>query len=705
MVNRAAGTLLSYEGSVLAGEQASDHCFLKVNPMFTKPTKVALACAGIFATISTAHAQTNSEFNPVVVSASRFEQSTRDVPALVEVITKDQIKESGVISIPEALSQIGNLNVRNLNGGQLGIGATVDMRGFGASAKDNTLILVDGQRMNPIDSGSVRWESIPMDSIERIEILNGGGSVQYGDKAVGGVINIITRSDRVSPASVSATVGSFGTAITSGNYGKKFNDTKFDVNFSSANSEGWRDNSQASQGVAKIGLTHYLNKVDRLFLVSSFNSQSYGTPGGVLGEVGQGNPRAVKFNNVGDKTVTNGTSHLIGLVKSIGSQSFLEVDFNYLDSGVTQYTPNLTDKTTIYDKWTYNFNPRIKKAWQDFGESVFGFDYSQAMGSFQTNTGNIQKANLTNQSFYLTHRLPLSKQFDLLGGFRRQTQDAIAYDYKSSTGNSNASKEQSANATDLALNYKYGEANIHKIYLRSNHSYRFANIDEYWGMGYGPGPSYTPYRIFSGILAPQKNNTLELGGDWLLDNRQKFGVTIYQMDSSNEIRYDHATGTNINSADIRRYGVTANAQLNLAKDWMIFPKINLQSAKYTAGSFDGKNVALVPKISSSIGLIYKPKSSVTYSSYLNYVGSQYYEGDESNSKNKMPSFTTVDLSATYKYGSWESAIRLKNIFDKRYANYGGYGFVNLAPGSSGYSYYYYPADPRAIYISTRYTFK
>ncbi len=694
---------------MLAGEQASDHCFLKVNPMFFRPSKVALACAGIFATISSAQAQTNSEFNPVVVSASRFEQSTSDVPALVEVITKEQIKESGVFSIPEALSQIGNLNVRNLNGGQIGVGATVDMRGFGASAKDNTLILLDGQRMNPIDSGSVRWESIPMNSIERIEILNGGGSVQYGDKAVGGVINIITRSDRVSPASVSVTGGSFGTAITSGNYGKKFNNTKLDVNFSASNSEGWRDNGQASQGVANVGLTHYLNNVDRLFLVSSFNSQSYGTPGGVLGEVGQGNPRAAKFNNVGDKTVTNGTNHLVGMIKSIGNQSFLEVDFNYLDSGATQYTPNLTDKTTIYDKWSYNFNPRIKKAWQDYGESVLGFDYSQAMGSFVTNTGNIQKANLTNQSFYLTHRIPLSKQFDFLGGFRRQTQDAVAYDYKSSTGNSNASKEQSANATDLALNYKYGEANIHKIYLRSNHSYRFANIDEYWGMGYGSTAPYAPYRIFSGILAPQKNNTLELGGDWLLGNRQKFGATIYQMDSSNEIRYDHATGTNINSADIRRYGVTANAHLNLAKDWMISPKVNFQSAKYTAGPFDGKSVALVPKISSSIGLMYKPKSSTTYSTYLNYVGSQYYEGDENNSKNKMPSFTTVDFSAIYKYGSWESALRLKNIFDKRYANYGGYGFVHLRPGSSfsnyGDSYYYYPADPRAIFITTKYIFK
>jgi iron complex outermembrane receptor protein len=668
--------------------------------MFIKPTKVALACAGIFGTISAAHAQTNSEFNPVVVSASRFEQSSSDIPALVEVITKQQIKESGVVSIPEALSQIGNLNVRNLNGGQLGIGATVDMRGFGANANDNTLILVDGQRMNPIDSGSVRWESIPMNSIERIEILNGGGSVQNGDKAVGGVINIITRSDQVSPASISATVGSFGTAIASGNYGKKFNDTKFDLNFSAVNSDGWRDNGQASQGVANVGLTHYLGKVDKFFWISSFNSQSYGTPGGVLGEVGQGNPRATKWNNVGDKTVTNGVSNLIGFVKSIDGQSLIEVDFNYRDSGATQYTPNLSAKTTTYDKWSYNLNPRLKKAWQDFGESVFGFDYSQAMGSFVTNTGNVQKANLTNQSYYLTHRIPLSQQLDLLGGFRKQTQDAVAYDLVGGTA-SNANKEQSANASDLALNYKYGPSDVNKVFVRANNSYRFANIDEYWG--WDP-IDYS--RVFSGILAPQKNNTLELGGDWLLTGNQKFGASVYQMDSTNEIRYDHATGTNINSADIRRYGFTANALLNVAKNWTLSPKINLQSAKYSAGSFDGKNVALVPKTTSSLGLAYKPKSSTTYTGYLNYVGSQYYDGDESNSLNKMPSFTTVDLTATYKYGSWESALRLKNIFDKRYANYGGYGFVHLAPGNNyGNSYYYYPADPRAIFISTRYTFK
>ena len=673
--------------------------------MFTKPTKVALACAATFTTIASTQAQTNSEFNPVVISASRFAEAQSEVPALVDIISRRQIKEGGFTSIPDVLQQIGNINVRNLNGGQLGVGATIDMRGFGASAKDNTLILLNGQRLNPIDSGSVRWESIPIESIDRIEILNGGGSVQYGDKAVGGVINIITRSDAEQSKSVTVKAGSFGTVITSGNYSSQIQNTKFNIDFSASNSDGWRDNSQTSQGVAKVGVIHYLGQSDKIFFDGSFSSQSNGTPGGVLGQVGQGNQKAAKFNNVGDKNVVNGTSATLGLTKAISTNAKFEVDFSYKDSGATQYTPNLTDKTTTYDKWGFDLNPRIKRSWGVYGESVLGFDYSESTGSFVTNTGNVQRANVTNRSYYLTHRLPLSQSLDLLGGFRRQNQDAVAYDYKSSTGQSNAAKEQSANATDLALNYKYGESKLNKIYARLNNSYRFANIDEYWAMGYGPAPNYTAYRVFSGILAPQKNKTLEIGGEWLFSSKQKFGVTFYQMDSSNEIRYDHASGENINSADIRRYGLVATAQLSPASAWMINPKINLQKAKYQAGSFDGKDIGLVPSITSSVGVLYKPSSNLSYAGYLNYVGKQRYEGDEDNTLNKMPSFVTLDLSAVYKYGSWESSINIRNLFDKRYANYGGYGFVQTAPGSNGYSYYYYPADPRAIFLSTRYIFK
>ena len=86
--------------------------------------------------------------------------------------------------------------------------ASVDIRGFGETAPLNVLVLVDGRRVNEIDLSGTDWTQIPIDQIERIEIVRGAGSVLYGDNAVGGVINIITKKpDKPFSARVEGVVG------------------------------------------------------------------------------------------------------------------------------------------------------------------------------------------------------------------------------------------------------------------------------------------------------------------------------------------------------------------------------------------------------------------------------------------------------------------------------------------------------------------
>src|SRR5689334_15262745 len=126
----------------------------------------------------------------IVVTATRFPDSKRDLPVGITVITADDIRKSASSNLGDILAQFGLLQVRDLAGTQ---NQQLDLRGFGITGDQNTLVLLDGSRISENELESAQLSSIPIDSIERIEIVRGSGTVQYGSGATGGTINIITR--------------------------------------------------------------------------------------------------------------------------------------------------------------------------------------------------------------------------------------------------------------------------------------------------------------------------------------------------------------------------------------------------------------------------------------------------------------------------------------------------------------------------------
>src|SRR5262249_23974028 len=162
---------------------------------------------------------------------------------------------------------------------------TVDLRGFGATATSNTLVLVNGRRLNDIDLAGVDFSAIPRNSIERIEITRGNsGAVLYGDGAVGGVINIVTKNgvDLPPSARVQADVGSNpyveGNASISRSGGPFANP----IAGNAISSRGYRENNEMHQQntvgdfrwTDKQGTSAYLNL--------SGDTQRLGLPGGRL---------------------------------------------------------------------------------------------------------------------------------------------------------------------------------------------------------------------------------------------------------------------------------------------------------------------------------------------------------------------------------------------------------------------------------------
>src|SRR5712692_6498983 len=113
----------------------------------------------------------------VVITATRFQDSKRDLPVGITLITADDIRKSASSSLGDILAQYGLLQIRDLAGTQ---NPQLDLRGFGITGDQNTLVLLDGLRLTEADLESAQLSAIPLESIERIEIVRGGGAVLYG---------------------------------------------------------------------------------------------------------------------------------------------------------------------------------------------------------------------------------------------------------------------------------------------------------------------------------------------------------------------------------------------------------------------------------------------------------------------------------------------------------------------------------------------
>jgi iron complex outermembrane receptor protein len=312
---------------------------------------------------------------------------------------------------------------------------------------------------------------------------------------------------------------------------------------------------------------------------------------------------------------------------------------------------------------------------------------------------DIGNATLINHSPYIIERFPLTSSAEINGGFRHQTQSASANSANtSSTSLSVASKTYSANAADLAFNFSYLDGQ--KTFVKWDQSFRFPNTDEFWG--FDPN-TFSP--VFNGILQPQVSRTVELGGEWHIW-QTRLTVSIFQSDSQNEIRYDPVSFTNVNDPNtIRRKGFMFDSTTYATSKLVVSVGGKFQRSRFSDGLYSGNTISQVPDVTLNTRANYTLSDRWSLGGVLTYIGSQYYDGDLTNSLNKMPSATVADIYSNYKSGSWETRLTIKNLAGANYATSGGYGGVSMPDGSFVNSYYYYPSDPRAVYLTLKYDFK
>jgi len=220
--------------------------------------------------------------NAVIYSAARTEQSSASTPANITTISRQEIESSGAAHIVDVLRGRSGVLVEDTFGD--GSRAVISMRGFsGSTAISNTLILVDGRRLNNTDLSSPDLNSISLNDVERIEIVQGSSGVLYGDQAVGGVVNIITKKIKVRTGSLEATTGSYQTMGVRGSYGDNINNKlNYNVSAEVRQSDNYRRQNNEIDYSNVFAKSEYRYTQGTVFAELQVVNEDLRTPGSLL---------------------------------------------------------------------------------------------------------------------------------------------------------------------------------------------------------------------------------------------------------------------------------------------------------------------------------------------------------------------------------------------------------------------------------------
>jgi iron complex outermembrane receptor protein len=175
----------------------------------------------------------------VVITSTRIDLPFKENSRTINVISSEVIKNSAATTVADLLQQVAGVDIRKR--GTAGSQADLYIRGGGF---DQTLLLVDGIKMDDSQTGHHTLNAaLPVEFIERIEIIKGPAARVFGQNAFTGAINIVTKKKLTSKASINIEAGSFGQFNSSVTFGEEYENTSFMAHVGSLTSDGYRANS------------------------------------------------------------------------------------------------------------------------------------------------------------------------------------------------------------------------------------------------------------------------------------------------------------------------------------------------------------------------------------------------------------------------------------------------------------------------------
>ena len=578
---------------------------------------------------------------PVSVSANRYTQDLQSAPGSMAIITSEQILASGALDANDAIRRLLGVAARtDLRGGR---DYALDLRGFGASADQNVVIVVDGVRISENELATARLSAISPEMIASIEVLRGASAVQWGEGAGAGVINVLLKQGVGPGSSGSGAVllESFAGRDARASLRAGSEQIGMDASVRSLRSDGARDNAGNRQDVLSVGITGQAGDVKLRMRVHS-ESQSSRFPGALDFAAFAANPRQTRNpNDHGDFRET----------RLSGGLQYQSLAWNFvLDVGQRQ-----RDSTSFYTGFDSaarsdgtQVSPRL--SWSgNAGTAALtllaGIDSSRWSYHATSNFGQDETALQRNLARYLSADVLTSAGTRIVAGVRREEVQKSAEDSASFVS---YQRHDQLWAWDLGLNQALGHGL--NAYARVAQAFRLANVDE--------------NRYLLAALKPQIQRDLQLGLKWRGASGDNLNLAIFRQRARDEIAYDPITFSNVNLDPTRRSGIELDGRVQLTPAWSLHGSVQTVRARFDAGPNAGLEMPLVSSVSAALRLGWAIDARQTLDMGWQHLGPARFGDDNANTcARRIPSSNLLDARYSLRLQRVELSLAASNLAD------------------------------------------
>jgi iron complex outermembrane receptor protein len=631
----------------------------------------------------------------VVVTGTRDVQEIRKIPANVTVITKEEIEQSTSQTVVDLMASEVGVVARDFYG--TGKTASVDIRGFGETAPLNTLVLVDGRRVNEIDLSGVDWTQIPLDQVERIEIVRGPGSVLYGDNAVGGVINIITKKpEKPLSAKLEGVLGSYHLNRESGSVSGKWGSFSAILNAGYNAIKGYREDGFLRAKDVGGRLVYEVNQDISFNFSGSFHKDDAGLPGGLteadihdLGRRGTLTPD--------NQASTEDGYGALGVKANLWDWGRMEMDLSYRNREVGNFldfpssfytyqderrlaTWGITPKY-ILDKQLWNFSNKFTLG-LDFYKSASAVDSQTIFFGFPSSNRSVVKKRST--GLYLLDEFSLLKNLILSLGYRYEW---VMYDIFQRTPKAEDETRVREPAYNLSIDYLFGKKS--SAFFSFKRSFRFPVSDELILV-------FPAFKV-NPLMQPQTGYHYEAGVRHSFTDQIEANLTLFWIDLQDEIFFNPATFTNENYPKTRRLGIELGVKIRPLEWLSLWGNYGYIRPLLRGGPFSGSDIPGVPRHKGSVGADIHVWKGFQVDGRANFIGSRYLISDFANQVEKLDWYYTVDAKLSYTWKGLKAFVGVNNLFNKKYSEW-------AVTNAAGTTQLFYPSPERNFFGGISYTF-